>query len=179
MGLCVRRTTGSLWPEWAHLTRDGRSLCLSGQINRADAAISRLVDAPLPFVNIELHLAVVSHFQQQGLAGFFIGEVGAFHNFVNLERLLAKRAQDIFPIIEHDWTPGVIKRAKSLGVRKLIFRDDPLHIIRLALNAVSQTSVCLDGHALNDRVNHRWIGCGASLWTLEPVANVFIQFVGI
>jgi hypothetical protein len=134
---------------------------------------------PLPFVNIELHLAVVSHFQQQGLASFFIGDIGAFHHFVHFERLLAERTQDIFPIIQHDWTPGVIKRAKSLRVRKLIFRDDPLHIIRLTLDAVSQTSVCLDGHALNDRVNHRWIGCGTSLWTLEPVANVFIQLVGI
>jgi hypothetical protein len=150
-----------------------------GQINRADAAISGFSDAPLPLVNIELHQAVVSHLQQERLASFFIHDVGAFHNLVHFERLLAKRAQDILAIIQHDETPGVIKRAGSLTIRKLIFGNDPLDIVRLALDAVSKASVRLDGHALNDGVNHWWIGCSTSLWSLESVANVIVQLVGI
>jgi hypothetical protein len=59
-------------------------------------------DEPSPLVDIELHQAFVSHFQQEGLASFLIHDIGAFHDFVNFERLLAKRAQDIFSIIQHD-----------------------------------------------------------------------------
>src|SRR5215472_2484950 len=70
-------------------------------------------------------------------------------------------------------------RAKSLRIRKLIFRNDSLDILRLALDTVSKTSICLDGHKLNDGVNHWWISYGASLWTLRLVANVFIQLIGI
>jgi hypothetical protein len=84
---------------------------------------------PSPFVDIELHQAFVSHFQQEGLASFFIHDISAFHDLVQFERLLAERAQDIFSIIQHDWTPSVIKRAKSLGIRKLIFRDYSLNIL--------------------------------------------------
>jgi hypothetical protein len=64
-------------------------------------------DEPSPFVDIELHQAFVSHFQQEGLASFFIHNIGAFHDLVDFERLLAERAQDIFPIIQHDQTPKV------------------------------------------------------------------------
>jgi hypothetical protein len=130
-------------------------------------------------VNIELHQAFVSHFQQEGLASFFIHNIGAFHDLVRFERLLAKRPQDIFSISQHDQTPGVIKHAKSLRIRKLIFRNDSLDILRLALDAVSKTSICLDGHKLNDGVNRWWVSCGTSLWTLGLVANVLIQLVGI
>ena len=59
-------------------------------------------DEPSPFVDIELHQAFVSHFQQEGLASFFIHNIGAFHDLVDFERLLAERAQDIFSIIQHD-----------------------------------------------------------------------------
>ena len=59
-------------------------------------------DEPLPFVDIELHQAFVAHFQQEELASFFIHNIGAFHDFVHFERLLAKRVQDIFSIIQHD-----------------------------------------------------------------------------
>jgi hypothetical protein len=59
-------------------------------------------DEPLPFVDIELHQAFVSHFQQEGLASFFIHDIGAFHDLAHFERLLAKRRQDIFSIIQHD-----------------------------------------------------------------------------
>jgi hypothetical protein len=59
-------------------------------------------DEPSPFVDIELHQAFVAHFQQEGLASFLIHDIGAFHYFVDFERLLAERAQDIFSIIQHD-----------------------------------------------------------------------------
>jgi hypothetical protein len=75
------------------------------------------------------------------------------------------------------FTATVIKR--SLRIRKLIFRDDSLNFLRLALDAVSETSIGLDGHMLDDGVNHRWLSCGTSLWALGLVANVFIQLVGI
>jgi hypothetical protein len=130
-------------------------------------------------VDIELHQAFVSHFQQEGLASFFIHDIGAFHDLVQFERLLAERTQDIFSIIQHDLAPTVIKRAKSLRIRKLIFRNDSLDFLRLALDAVSKTSICLDGHKLNDGVNHWWISCGTSLWTLGLVTNVFIRLIGI
>ena len=59
-------------------------------------------DEPSPFVDIELHQAFVSHFQQEGLARFFIQDIGAFHDLAHFERLLAERTQDIFSIIQHD-----------------------------------------------------------------------------
>jgi hypothetical protein len=59
-------------------------------------------DEPSPLVNVEFHQAFVSHFQQERLAGFLIHDIGAFHDLVDFERLLAERAQDIFSIIQHD-----------------------------------------------------------------------------
>jgi len=53
-------------------------------------------------VDIELHQAFVSHFQQKGLVSFLIHNIGAFHDLVDFEGLLAERAQDIFSIIQHD-----------------------------------------------------------------------------
>ena len=47
-------------------------------------------------MNIEFYQAFVAHFQQQGLAGFLIRDIGAFHDLVDFERLLAERAQDTF-----------------------------------------------------------------------------------
>jgi succinate dehydrogenase flavin-adding protein (antitoxin of CptAB toxin-antitoxin module) len=43
------------------------------------------------------------------LASFLIRDIGAFHDFVNLERLLAERDHDIFSIIQHDRPPEVTK----------------------------------------------------------------------
>jgi hypothetical protein len=80
-------------------------------------------------VNIELHQTFVSHFQQEGLASFLVHDIGAFHDLVDFERLLAERAQDILSIIQHDWSPTVTKRAKSLRIRKLIFRNYSLNIL--------------------------------------------------
>ena len=38
---------------------------------------------PSPTVDIELHQAFVSHFQQEGLASFFIHDIGAFHDLAH------------------------------------------------------------------------------------------------
>jgi hypothetical protein len=62
-------------------------------------------DDPSPFVDIELHQAFLSHFQQEGLASFLIHDIGALHDLVDFQRLLAERAQDIVSIIQHDQTP--------------------------------------------------------------------------
>jgi len=80
-------------------------------------------------VDVELHQAFVSHFQQQRLASFLICDIGAFHDFVNLERLLAERVQDILSIIQHNQTPAKSNCAKSLSIRKLVFRNDALDIL--------------------------------------------------
>src|SRR4051794_3166056 len=61
----------------------------------------RSCDEPLPFVNVELHGAFVSHFQQQRLASFLIGDIRALHHFEDFEWLFAKRGQDFFSIIQH------------------------------------------------------------------------------
>ena len=52
-------------------------------------------------MDIELHQAFVSHFQQEGLTSFFIHDFGAFHDLAQSERLLAERTQDIFSLIQH------------------------------------------------------------------------------
>ena len=67
----------------------------------ASARSPRLIREPSPAVNIELHQAFVSHFQQEGLTSFFIQDIGAFHDLAQFERLLAERTQDIFSIIQH------------------------------------------------------------------------------
>jgi hypothetical protein len=61
-------------------------------------------------VDIELHQAFVPHSQQQGLARFLICDIRALHDFINLERLLAERSQDIFSIVQHNSTPDVAGR---------------------------------------------------------------------
>jgi predicted ATPase len=57
-------------------------------------------------VNIEFHHTLVAHFQQQGLAHILISDIGAFHDLAYLERVLAKRAQDVLSIIQHDYSPA-------------------------------------------------------------------------
>ena len=74
-------------------------------------------------MDIELDQTFVAHFQKEGLASFRIRDIGALHDLVDCKRLLAERAQDIFSIIQHE------RRAKSLRIRKLIFRNDPLDIL--------------------------------------------------
>jgi hypothetical protein len=65
-----------------------------------DTPFSGSSDEPSPFVNIEFHQTFVSHFQKEGLAGFLIHDIGAFHDLVDFERLFAERAEDIFAIIQ-------------------------------------------------------------------------------
>jgi hypothetical protein len=57
-------------------------------------------DQPSSVVDIKLNRAFFPHLQWEGLAGFLICNIRAFHNLVDIERLLAKRAQDLFPIIQ-------------------------------------------------------------------------------
>jgi hypothetical protein len=52
--------------------------------------------------------------------------------------------------------PSRLAPQDLLAVRRLIFRDDTLCLLRF--DAVSKTSICLDGHTLNDGVN---------LWLLD------------
>jgi hypothetical protein len=63
-------------------------------------------DEPSSFVNIELYQTIVPHFQQKGLARLLVRNIGAFHDFVDFEWLLAQRAQDILSVIQHDQTPN-------------------------------------------------------------------------
>jgi hypothetical protein len=62
-------------------------------------------DEPSSLVNIELYQTIVPHFQQKGLARLLVRDIGAFHDFVDFEWLLAERAQDILSFIQHDQTP--------------------------------------------------------------------------
>jgi hypothetical protein len=61
-----------------------------------------LSDEPSTLVNIELYQTFASHFQQERLAGFLIHEIGAPHDLIDFERLLAECAQDILSVIQHD-----------------------------------------------------------------------------
>jgi hypothetical protein len=72
-----------------------------------------------------------------------------------------------------------INRWRSLKVRKLIFRNDPLDLLGLALDAVPYPSIGLDGHMLYYGVNRWPFSSGPSLWALGLVANVFIELIGI
>ena len=49
----------------------------------------------------KLHQAFVTHLQEEGLARFLLRDVGAFHDFVDFERLLAQGGQDIVSIIQY------------------------------------------------------------------------------
>src|SRR6266702_8040447 len=66
---------------------------------------NRSGDLPSSLVDIELHQAFVAHFQEQRLARLLIGDIGALHDFEDLERLLAQRIQDILAIVQHDYSP--------------------------------------------------------------------------
>jgi hypothetical protein len=67
-------------------------------------AIDASLDRPLPFVDVELHDTLISHLQQQGLAGFIVDDIGALFYLEGLEGLFAERAQNMFSIIQHDRT---------------------------------------------------------------------------
>jgi hypothetical protein len=59
-----------------------------------------------------------------------------------------------------------------LTVRKLIFRDDSLDFV--GLDAVSQTSISLDGHALNDGIDLWHIGLHPPLRPLTAVKDFVV-----
>jgi hypothetical protein len=71
--------------------------------NRNGGARWRSRGEPSALVDIELYQALVAHFQKQRLASFLVWEIGALHDFVGLERLLAKRIQDILTVFQHDF----------------------------------------------------------------------------
>jgi hypothetical protein len=64
--------------------------------------------------------------------------------------------------------------ARSLTPRKLFLGNYSLQVSRLALDAISQTSVRLDGHALDDRILVGLLDLGSSLRTLKLMANFVI-----
>ena len=103
---------------------------------------------PSAAVNIEFHDALVSHFQQEGLASFLVQDIGSSHDLTNLERLFVQSAQDIVSIIQHAFSLTITSDSTLLTVRKLIFRHYTLYLVRL--DAVSKTSARLDRHTLND-----------------------------
>jgi hypothetical protein len=72
---------------------------------------------------------------------------------------------------------GAQQPANSLRIRKLIFRNDALDILQFALDAVSKASICLNGHALDDGVDHRRISYSTTLRPLGPVQNLFIELI--
>jgi hypothetical protein len=74
----------------------------TGSLLGSSQQFYELAYEPPPSVDIELHQAFISHFQQEGLASFFIQDIGAFHDLAHFERLLAERTQDILSIIQHD-----------------------------------------------------------------------------
>jgi hypothetical protein len=84
--------------------RSGRFQFESASAAKADIirACCRSCNEPSPFVDIELHRSFASHFQQERLARFLICNIGAFHDLVDLERLLTERAQDILSIVQHE-----------------------------------------------------------------------------
>ena len=80
-------------------------------------------------MDIELDQVFVAHLQKEGLASCLIDDIGVLHDFLDFERLGAECAQDIFSIIRHEQTPTVTKSAKSMRIRKLIFRNYSFDIL--------------------------------------------------
>jgi hypothetical protein len=85
---------------------------------------------------------------------------------MNLERLFAQSTQDIVAIIEHAFSLSVTSHGALLTVRKLIFRHDTVYLV--SFDAVSETSVRLDRHALDDGVNLWYL----DLYPLRPLTAV-------
>jgi hypothetical protein len=84
-------------------------------------------DEPSSFVNIELYQTIVSHLQQKVLARLLVRDIGAFHDFVDFEWLLAERAQNSLSLIQHDQTQtaadGPSARAQLPGAAFLRRKD--------------------------------------------------------
>jgi hypothetical protein len=123
-------------------------------------------------VNIEFHNTLVSHFQQEGLASFFVRDVGSYHDLANLERFFAQSAQDIVSIIQHTFSLTIGSHGPLLTIRKLIFRHHTFYLV--GLDAVSKTSVRLDRHTLNDGVNLWHLDLHPSLRPLTAVKDFVV-----
>ena len=132
---------------------------------------------PSAAVNIEFHDALVSHFQQEGLASFLVQDIGPSHDLANLERLFAQSAQDIVSIIQHAFSLTVTSHGNLLTVRKLIFRDYSLYLV--GFDAVSKTSVRLDGHTLNDGVYLRHLDMYPPLRPLTAMKDFVVYLVSM
>jgi hypothetical protein len=65
------------------------------------------------------------------------------------------------------------EQVRSLTIRKLIFGHDALDLV--GLDAVSKSSVCLDGQASNDGVNPRLFDLHPSLRTLTAMKDGIVQ----
>jgi hypothetical protein len=63
-----------------------------------DICRSSFRSEPMSLVNVELHRAVVTHFQQQRLAIVLIFYVHALHDFESFQRLFLKGNQNLFSI---------------------------------------------------------------------------------
>jgi hypothetical protein len=85
-----------------------------------------------------------------------------------------EHAKEIFSIIQHDAT---VAGSGSLAIRKLVFRDDPLDLVRA--DAVSEPSVGLDRHALNDRINLWLLDLDASLRPLTAMKDGLVDLVNM
>ena len=71
--------------------------------------------------------------------------------------------------------PRSLERGSSLTIRKLIFGHDALD--RVALDAISEASVCLDGQAPNDGVDLRLFDLRTSLRALAAMKDSIVQAV--
>jgi hypothetical protein len=85
-----------------------------------------------------------------------------------------ENAKEIFSIIQHDAT---VTGGGSLAIRKLIFRHDPLDLVWT--DAVSEPSIGLDRHALNDRINLRLLDLHASLRPLTAMKDGLVDLVNM
>jgi hypothetical protein len=73
--------------------------------------------------------------------------------------------------------PSRAKRCGSLAIGELVFRHDALDLVRP--DAVSEPSVRLDGHALNDRVNLRLLDFHTPLRALPAVKDSFVYLINM
>ncbi len=71
-----------------------------------DTHFSGSSDEPSPFV----------------MASFLIHDIGAFHDLVDFERLLAERAEDIFSIIQHNLVHAAEARTAAADAAPSCFR---------------------------------------------------------